>query len=106
MREVDQQNLIVAAGGRVGQPLHEALDQYKSEIKQWRSEGYQTVMAEVPKGSLLLNGLIERLAPHYHLLQNAEELSSCPLIAHHAPWHYYSLISKFFAAPLAGQRSL
>jgi hypothetical protein len=106
MREVDEKNLFVAPGGHVGQPLREALDQYEAEIKQWRSESYQTTMAELPKGVLLLNGLIERLAPHYHLLENAEELSSCPLIALHAHWHYYSLISKFFAARLQAQGSL
>jgi len=106
MREVDEKNLLVAPGGHVGQPLREALNQYEAEIKQWRSESYQTTMAELPKGVLLLNGLIERLAPHYHLLENAEELSSCPLIALHAPWHYYSLISKLFAARLQAQGSL
>jgi hypothetical protein len=106
MREVDEKNLFVAPGGHVGQPLREAFDRYEAEIKQWRSESYQTTMAELPKGVLLLNGLIERLAPHYHLLENAEELSSCPLIALHAHWHYYSLISKFFAARLQAQGSL
>jgi hypothetical protein len=106
MREVDDQNLFVAPGGHVGQALREALDQYEAEIKQWRSESYRATMSELPKGVLLLNGLIERLAPHYHLLENAEELSSCPLIALHAPWHYYSLVSKFFAARLQGQGNL
>jgi hypothetical protein len=106
MAKVDEQNLFVAPGGHVGQPLHEALDQYEEEIKQWRSESFQVALKEMPKGILLLNGLIERLAPHYHLLENAEELSSCPLIALDAPWHYYSLISKFFAAQLQSKGDL
>ncbi len=106
MREVDKQNLFIAPGGHVGQSLHEALDQYEAEIKQWRSEGYQTTLRDVPKGTLLLNGLFERLAPHYHLLENSEELAACPFIAVDAPWHYYSLVSKFFAARLKAQGNL
>jgi Family of unknown function (DUF5677) len=106
MQEVDEKNLFVAPGGHVGQPLHEALAQYEAEIKQWRSQSYQRTIAKMPKGALLLNGLFERLAPHYHLLENAEELSACPLIALNAHWHYYSLISKFFAARVQAHGSL
>jgi hypothetical protein len=106
MREVDEKNLFVAPGGYVGEPLHDALDRYDEEKRQWRSESYRTTMAGLPKGVLLLNGLIERLVPQYHLLENAAELSSCPLVALHAPWHYYSLVSKFFTARLQSTGNL
>ncbi len=100
MRKVDEQNLFVAPGGHVGQPLREALDIYEAEVRQRRSESYQKTMAKMPKGVLLLVALIERFAPHYHLIENAQELSSCPLISLQAHWHYFSLISSFFAAQL------
>ncbi|HEV2221724.1 MAG TPA: DUF5677 domain-containing protein [Candidatus Acidoferrales bacterium] len=96
MRTVDQKKLFVAPGGRVGQPLEEALAKYSEEIKQWRSDGFQGAVKDLPKGLLLLNGLMERLAPQYHLLENAQELSSCPMLSLTAPWHYYSLMSTFF----------
>jgi hypothetical protein len=100
MQAVDDHGLFVAPGGKVGESLEEGLERYEGEISRWRSDSYQRTMREVPKGLLLLNGLMERLAPQYHLLENAEGLSSCPLLPLRAPWHYYSLISKFFAAQL------
>ncbi len=81
IREVEEQKLFVAPGGYVGQPISEALDKYVEEIKRWRSKACQAMLLELPKGALLLNGLLERLAPHYHLLENAAELSACPLFA-------------------------
>jgi len=106
MRAVDEHSLFVAPGGVVGQPLKEALERYEEEIKRWRSESYQSAMKELPKGVILLNAIMERLAPQYHLLENAGELSSCPLLPLRAPWHYYSLVSKFFAAQLAASGNL
>jgi hypothetical protein len=106
LRKVDEQNLFVAPGGRVGQPLQAALEQYETEIKLWRSQSYQTAMKDVAKGFLVLNGLAERLVPQYHLLENAQELSACPLLALPAPWHYYSLISRFFAAQVQTHANL
>jgi len=97
---VDRQKLFVAPGATVGQPLGEAFEQYVAEIEQWRSQSYRAAMKELPKGLVVLSCLIERLAPQYHLLENAQELSACPLIALPAPWHYYGLVSRFFAADL------
>jgi len=98
LRNVDEQKLFVAPGGQVGEPLQEALERYEAELKQWRSQSYQATMKGVPKGVLVLNGLMERITPQYHLLENAQELSSCPFVPLPAQWHYYSLISKFFLA--------
>ena len=106
MRGVDEQKLFVAPGGYVGQPLGEALDQYVEEIKRWRSKASQEMLLALPKGGLLLNGLMERLAPHYHLLENAAELSASPLFALEASWHYYTVLSKFFAARLRAQGAI
>lgn len=106
MRAVDQKKLFVAPGGHVGQPLEEALAKYSEEIRQWRSEGFQAAFKDLPKGLLLLNGLMERLAPQYHLLENAQELSSCPMLPLTAHWHYYSLISTFFLDRLRAQGDL
>jgi hypothetical protein len=103
MRAVDQQNLFVAPGGKIGQALDESLDRYVSELKQWRSKSYLKALKGVPKGLLLLNGLLERLVPQYHLFENAIELSSCPLIPLRAQWHYYSMVSTFFAARVQAQ---
>jgi len=97
LQAVDKHQLFVAPGGGVGEPLTAALTRYEEEMKQWRSDRYLASMAHLPKGMLLLLGLIERIAPYYHLLENAEELGSSPLLALPAHWHYYSLISRVFA---------
>jgi hypothetical protein len=103
LQAIDQQNLFVAPGGHVGQPLQEALELYETEVKRWRSRSYQATMKDMPKGLVALIGQIERLTPQYHLLENAEELSACPLVPLSSQWHYYSLISKFFAAQVQAQ---
>jgi hypothetical protein len=106
IRTVDEHSLFVAPGGHVGQPIRDALELYTEEIKQWRSESYQRALTELPKGLLLLNGLMERFAPQYHLIENAQELSSSPLVALHAHWHYYCVISKLLADCLEAQNKL
>jgi Family of unknown function (DUF5677) len=103
LRAVDERKLFVAPGGQIGQPLDSALKKYSAAIAQWRSKSFQTAIERAPKGVLVLNGLAERISPHYHLLENAEELAACPLLALRASWHYYSLISKFFADQLQTQ---
>jgi hypothetical protein len=106
MRAVDQRNLFIGPGGRVGKPLKEALELYVGNTKQWRSQSYQDAIKDLPNGLLVLMGIIERLTPQYHLLENATELSSCPFVTLQAPWHYYSLISEFFGAQLQAQGNL
>ncbi len=97
---VDTQHLFVAPDGPVGQPLAEALKKYKQEIKHRRSKSYLNVANQMPRGVFTLWAVLERLLPHYHLIQNAKELQACPLITLSTQWHYYELVSSFFSTQL------
>lgn len=44
--------------------------------------------------------LNERLIPQYHLLENANELSSQPMLYVPAQWHYYSLCADMYQGRL------
>src|SRR5215469_9458339 len=49
---------------------------------------------------LVLNGVIERLVPQYHLLDNADNLSAQPMLCLAAHEHYYTICARVFQAGL------
>lgn len=100
---IDRHHLYVAPGGEVGQPLQEALEVYLDTIKEWRSDENLSIVSNLSRGTLALNALMERITPQFHLLENAEEMSSCPMVCLPSHWHYYSLACKFFEQRLRAQ---
>ena len=93
---VDNNHLFVAPGGSIGQPLNTALGDYLETIKQWRSADYLSRISQLPRGVIALTGILERIVPQYHLLENAEELACSPMMCLPAHWHYYSMTARFF----------
>jgi hypothetical protein len=67
----------------------EAASSYISSQRGIRSDKALKIMEKAPLGALLLNGILERLSPQYHLLENAEELTAQPLLSQQAHWHYF-----------------
>lgn len=59
----------------------EAVKAYISALEGVRSKEMLVRMKTLPSGVLLLNGVIERVRPHYHLLENATELGAQPLLS-------------------------
>lgn len=90
---VDVNHLFVAPGGPVGEPLVSALRRYQKEMDIWRSQEWLESFAKLPTSLRVLNGVCERLAPQYHLLENAEELGCHPLMCLDQHAHYYKLIA-------------
>ncbi len=101
MRAVQQKNLFVAPGVPVGTPLKDALKQYESYVKTWRSEAWLKKYEESPVELRVLNAIVERLLPQYHLLENTDELGSHPLLTIEQQAHYYKLVSQTNTARLA-----
>jgi hypothetical protein len=97
---VDTSGLFVAPGGEVGTSLKKAIEEYKFDIRTKRSEKYANVYLNAPDGVLILNGIMERIAPQWHLLENATELHSQPMLCLDAQWHYYSLCANTFQGKL------
>lgn len=97
---VDANHLFVAPGGPVDERLVDALGRYETEMKTWRSQEWLRFYASLPTHQRVLNGVAERLAPLYHLLENAEEIGGHPLMCLDQHAHYYKLISATNCARL------
>lgn len=94
--------LFIPPGGQPNQQLglDEAVKAYISGLEGIRSEKMLTQMKALPTSVLLLNGVLERLRPHYHLLENARELDAQPLLSQHVHWHYFEKCAQANAEEL------
>jgi len=94
--------LFIPPGGQPTQQLglDEAAKAYISGLEGIRSERMLTKMKTLPTSVLLLNGVLERLRPHYHLLENARELGAQPLLSQHVHWHYFEKCAQANAEDL------
>jgi hypothetical protein len=63
-------------------------------------------MRALPTGVLVLNGILERLRPQYHLLENAEELQAQPLLSQPAHWYYFERSAQAETRALVNERIL
>lgn len=94
--QVEKHRLFISPGGKIGTPLKKAIKEYRKDIKTWRSEELANVYLNSLNGPLILTGIWERITPQWHLLENANELHSQPMMCVDAHWHYYKLCSKMF----------
>ncbi len=94
--------LFIPPGGQPDQRLGvaEAVKAYIAALEGKRSEEMLARMKTLPSGILLLNGVIERVRPHYHLLENATELGAQPLLSQRAHWHYFEKCAQANAEDL------
>jgi hypothetical protein len=100
LRKVEEHKLFVAPEGSPGQKIDEAIKQYRENMNVWRSPEALRVYNRLRDGELVWNGIYERLGPQWHLLENAEELNSQPMLCLEAHWHYYTLCVKMFEGRL------
>ncbi len=94
--------LFVPPGRQAGRQVSvaEAIKEYIDALEGVRSAEMLTKMKALPAGVLLLNGVLERLRPHYHLLENASELGAQPLLSQPVHWHYFEICAQANAEDL------
>lgn len=97
---VDSKGIFIAPGGVSGTPLKISLNTYKEEMRKWRSKEFLQMLETNSDGLIVLNALMERIIPQYHLLENANELASQPMVCLPAHWHYYNLCAQLFESNL------
>ncbi|CAP50401.1 hypothetical protein EIQ06_02925 [Xanthomonas campestris pv. campestris] len=97
--------LFVAPGDRPNLVLSstEAASRYLRELEGIRASTALEQLKRLPTGVLLTNGILERLRPQYHLLENANELGAQPLLSQPVHWHYFEKISLASAMELRSQ---
>lgn len=84
----------------------EAADIYLRELKGIRHADLLTKMEKLPRGVLVLNGILERLRPQYHLVENAEELDAQPMLSQPVHWYYFERCAQAETRELVNQQIL
>jgi hypothetical protein len=91
---VEGAQLLVAQDCQPDMPLNEQVAQYRRWIKTWRSEAHLRQTVDLPDSLFVLSCILERLAPQYHILENADELCAQPMFCLPQHWHYYKLCTN------------
>ena len=97
---VDQNRLFIGPGGPVNEPLGEALARYEGQMETLRSSDWLDQYNRSPIHRRVLNGVLERVTPVYHLLENAQEFGGHPLMCLEQHAHYFRLVSNTSSARL------
>jgi hypothetical protein len=82
----------------------EAASIYLRELKGIRSEKILSRMEKLPCGVLVFNGILERLRPHYHLIENADELAAQPMLTQDVHWYYFERCALAEARELVSEQ--
>lgn len=78
----------------------EAVRGYFDGIQGYRKAKDVAELKKLPTGLLLFNGILERITPQYHLLENASELDAQPLLNQETHWHYFEKCANATAVDL------
>ena len=94
--------LFVPPNGTPGQLLSvaQAREAYLGELTGIRAQDEVEELKRWPASALIVNGIMERLFPHYHLLENADEMNAHPLLSQAAHWHYFEMSARASAQAL------
>lgn len=93
-QKIEDARLFVSPGSEPGKSVKVELENYKAEMRQWRSEGWCNELFSKGDASVVTNAIFERIMPNYHLLENADELKSHPFLCVNAQAHYYQIIAN------------
>lgn len=94
LEKVEASGLFVSPGGKIGGGLKKEIENYKSKIIEWRSKDWCNKFLSKSDCLIVINGIVERIQPQYHMLENSDELRSHPFLCVDGPAHYYQLISN------------
>jgi hypothetical protein len=101
-------HLFVPPGFSPNQQLTrgEAVRGYFDSMRGYRKAEHVAELRKLPTGLLMFNGVIERIAPQYHLLENASELDAQPLLHQETHWHYFEKCANATAVELVRKEVL
>jgi hypothetical protein len=103
---VDQSRLLWAPGANSSEPLVEGIARYWRYKEEWGSTEHLQELRKIPEPLIIINAIMERIAPQYHVLENAEELAAQPMMTIPAQWHYHEMISRSFEGGLVEKGAL
>ncbi len=105
LRLAHEKKLFIPPGGTGKETISRAIAAYRKDISTWRSDWYVEAANTWSDGEIVWNSVFERLAPQFHLLENADSLTAQPMFCLPVHWHYYILCAEVYQGRLL-QRSL
>ncbi|SAK75424.1 hypothetical protein AWB80_04352 [Caballeronia pedi] len=105
---ITNEKLFIPPGGTaetVG-TADESLDIYLRDLKGLRDSKMLSRMEKMPRGALVLNAILERLRPQYHLAENADELDAQPMLSLPVHWYYFERCARAETRELVRQQVL
>jgi hypothetical protein len=106
LERVSRKGLLVAPGGPVGEPLESAIERYRREIKQWRSDDHIRQLEDLSKSQFAWNAILERIEPQFNLIENANQLRAQPLLSIEQQAYYFRLCSSAAEDTLEAQDAI
>lgn len=84
-------------------PIINAELPYPAVIVFPSSNEHQNEIAAYSDSQLVFQGIVERLIPQFHLLENAQEMGANPMLCIPGQWHYYTTCATAFEERLQKQ---
>lgn len=94
LEKIRTHQLFIAPGRKPGEDIKTSMNSYRAEMLETRSAEWCKDYLEKPDNFLIINAIFERVSPQYHLLENANELRSSPLLCIDSQAHYYKLVTS------------
>jgi hypothetical protein len=101
---ITRHHLLIPPGGDGTEPFALAVAKQREEHRTWRSQEFLKMLDSMPDGEVALSAIIDRLAPQFHLEENATLMTASPLIAVPQQWHYFRLLRRVETSALMGQQ--
>lgn len=101
-------NLFVPQGHGPGEfkDGRAALNAHIANIEGRQAKEIVEAIKRMPPGVAVLSGVMDRLRPQFHLLENSNELQAQPLMALPVQWHYFGLCAAASARELVNKKVL
>jgi hypothetical protein len=97
---VNRHALFIPPQCKTPMSVDEGIKYYHEYLQAWRTKSYCAKMARLSPEVLVCLSIMERLAPQYHIRDNARMTSAQPLLWHPTHYHYFHLCATATAEVL------
>ena len=101
LRIVEENRLFVPPGGNGTETLDEGIALWREDAVRRRSDSYLDSISDLGDHQIVLMFIMDRIAPVFHVLENAGEFSASPLFGLPQQWHYFKLWQRANAGRVA-----
>lgn len=99
-RNVINKRLFIPPGSTLPNSFYELYKEYVEFLKEERSDEFIKMILSRPPEIAVVNGIMERIGPQFHVQDNSNMLNAHPLFYLPAHYHYYKLCSDISQSDL------